>query len=182
MTAKEKKLLGLFLAILVIGMVVQGIPFAIKTYQAGISDVDELKQKKSRLKKLLAREQYWRVEFDKTNKQKQQLITRMFDGNSPELVAGRVQGRLKALARKSGIKVDSMSLPDLKYSDDWLLVTQTMSFKAPSEKLMTVLALIKKSQPDLVVIDVQVKSYRKILNCTLKVVGFRRIADQGSDS
>lgn len=181
MTVKEKKLLWAFLAILVIGIIVQGIPFAIKTYNAGIDDVEELKQKRSRLKRLLAREDYWRVEFDQNNKQKQQLSKKLFVGKSPELVAARVQGTLKALAKKSGIKVDSISLPDLKHSEDWLLVTQTMSFKAPSDKLMKVLELIKKSEPSLVVIEVQVRSYRKILNCTLKVVAFSRpVVETGS--
>jgi len=181
MTAKEKKLLWAFLAILVLGIIVQGIPFVIKTYNAGIDDVEQLKQKRSRLKKLLAREDYWRVEFEQSNKQKQQLEKKLFAGKSPELVAARVQKTLKALAKKSGIKVDSISLPDLEPHEDWLLVTQIMSFKAPSDKLMKILDLIDKSNPDLVVIEVQVRSYRKILNCTLKVVGFSRpVGDQGS--
>ncbi|MCU7834259.1 MAG: hypothetical protein KZQ83_03315 [gamma proteobacterium symbiont of Taylorina sp.] len=183
MTIKEKKLLGIFLAILVIGVVAQGIPFAYKIYQSGIDEVEQLKQKRSRLKKLMARQNYWRTEFEKNNKQKQQLLKKLFVGKSPELIAARVQGKLKTLAKKSGIKVDSMSLPDLKQSEDWLLVTQTMSFKAHSDKFMKVLNLIKKSNPSLVVIDVQVRTYRKMLNCTLKVVGFSHFsADQGSDT
>jgi len=131
----------------------------------------------------LARQEYWRVEFEKTNKQKQQLSKKLFVGKSPELVAARVQGKLKALAKNSGIKVDSMSLPDLKQRQDWLLVTQTMTFKAPSKQLMKILDLIKKSTPSLVVIDVQVRGYRKVLNCTLKVVAFSRFAaEQGTNS
>lgn len=184
MTQKEKKLIWVFLAILVVGIVAQGIPFAFNIYHAGIDDVEQLKQKKSRLKKLLAREAYWHTEFDKTNKQEQQLLKKLFVGKSPELIAARVQGTLKALAKQSGIKVDSMSLPDLNDSDDWLLVTQIMSFKAPGEQLMKILSLIKKSNPSLVVVDVQVRAYRKNLNCTLKVVGFSRsiAVVQGSDT
>jgi len=58
-----------------------------------------------------------------------------------------------------------------------------MTFKAPSKQLMKILDLIKKSTPSLVVIDVQVRGYRKVLNCTLKVVAFSRFAaEQGTNS
>ncbi len=174
MTKKEKKLLWVFSSILAIAIVVQGIPYALKSYQAGIDSVDELKSKRARLKKLLLRKHYWQIEYAKTNEQQKQLKTQLFTGKSPELIAARVQGALKKLAQQSSIKVDSMSLPDKKYSESWLLVTQTMSFKASSDKLMNMLALIKQSKPKLVVKDVQVRSYRKTLNCTLKVVGFSR--------
>jgi len=183
MTQKEKKLLSVFLLILAIGIIAQGIPFAVKTYYAGIDDVQQLRAKRSRLKKLLARQHYWQTEFDKTNKQEQLLLKKLFEGKSPELIAARVQGTLKALAKQSGIKVDSMSLPDLKQNDNWLLVSQSMSFKAPTEQFMNLLQLIKKSQPSLVVVDSQVRSYRKILNCKIKVMGFSRFASiQGNDS
>ncbi len=177
MTKKEKKLLWAFAGLLGIAVIVQGIPYALKSYQTGVDSIADLKHKKGRLKKLLARTFYWQAEYKKTNEQKKQLETQLFIGKSPELIAARVQGTLKKLAQKSSIKVDSMSLPDKKYSEDWLLVTQTMSFKTSSNKLMNMLELIKKSKPTLVVKNVQVRSYRKTLNCTLKVVAFSRIEE-----
>ncbi|MCK5539263.1 MAG: hypothetical protein KAI79_20745 [Bacteroidales bacterium] len=98
-------------------------------------------------------------------------------GKSPELIAAHIQGVLKNLAQESNIKVDSMSLPDKKYSESWLLITQTMSFKASSDKLINMLELIEKSKPTLIVKEIQIRSYRKTLNCTLKIVSFSHTED-----
>lgn len=178
MNTKEKKLLLVFIAILAIGVIVQGIPYALKSYQSGIESVDNLKDKRKRLKKLLARSDYWKAEFDKTNQKQQQLEKLLYVGQSPDLMAGRVQSTLKTLTKDSQIKVDSMSLPDLKQYNDWLLITQSMTFKASAASLMKLLALIKKAKPQLIVTDLQVRSRRTTLSCTLKVVGFSRIAPE----
>ncbi|NOQ79500.1 MAG: hypothetical protein GQ546_08885 [Gammaproteobacteria bacterium] len=183
MTKKEKQLLWIFLAILAVGVIVRGIPFAVKSYQSGLMAVDESKEKINRLKKLQAREQYWQTEFNKIKKKEQQLLKQLFVGNSPELIAGRVQERLKTLARQSGIKVDSMNLPDLQQTDDWLLISQTMTFKASTENLMKLLKMIKQSKSTLIVEDIKMTSFRKILNCTIKIIGFSHsMTKQGSDS
>ena len=183
MTKKEKQLLWIFLAILAVGVIVRGIPFAVKSYQSGLMAVDESKEKINRLKKLQAREQYWQTEFNKIKKKEQQLLKQLFVGNSPELIAGRVQERLKTLARQSGIKVDSMNLPDLQQTDDWLLISQTMTFKASTENLMKLLKMIKQSKSTLIIEDIKMSSFRKILNCTIKIIGFSHsMAKQGSDS
>jgi len=182
MTKKEKKLLWIFLVILAVGVIARGIPFVTQSYQSGIAAVEESKEKINRLKKLQAREVYWQTEFKKISKDEKQLLTQLFAGHSPELIAARVQEKLKTLARKSGIKVDSMSLPDLNQSDDWLLISQTMTFKAPTSNLMELMTMIKKSKPTLIVTDVQMRAFRKMLSCTIRVVGFSHsAAKQGSD-
>ena len=87
------------------------------------------------------------------------------------------------LARQSGIKVDSMSLPDLIQTDGWLLISQTMIFKAPTKNLMALLEMIKQSKLTLIVTDVQMRSFREVLSCTIKVVGFSHsVAKQRRDS
>lgn len=184
MKPKEKKLLYVFLAILVLGVVLQGIPFAIKYYNSSVEDIQDLKDKRSRLKKLLARSDYWKIEYEKNNQKEHNLKLLLYVGGSPDLMAGRIQGKLKKLTKISGIKVDSMSLPDLKQVDDWLLISQSMTFKATSESLMELLQLIGNAKPKLIVTDLKVRSYRKVLNCTVKVVGFSRISEpeQGDDS
>jgi len=184
MTKKEKKLLLVFLAILGVGMMAQGIPFAIKYHQAGVDEIEEIRLKRSRLKKLYKNQAYWIAEFAKNSKKEKNLKKQLFEGQSPELIAGRVQGRLKTLARQSGIKVDSMSLADFKQVDNWLLITQTMSFKSSSENVVKLLDSIKRSIPTLIVNDVQIRSYRKTLNCTVKVVGFSHLQldNKGNDA
>ena len=183
MIKKEKNLLWIFLVILAVGVVIRGIPFVSKSYQSGIASVEEAKEKINRLKKLQAREEYWRTEFEKINKKEQQLLKQLFAGQSPELIAARVQEKLKMLARQSGIKVDSMSLPDLIQTDGWLLISQTMIFKAPTKNLMALLEMIKQSKLTLIVTDVQMRSFREVLSCTIKVVGFSHsVAKQRRDS
>jgi hypothetical protein len=184
MTKKEKKLVLVFLVILGVGMIAQGIPFAIKYHQAGVDKIDEIRLKRSRLKKLYENQLYWVTEYKKNSNKEKKLKKQLFEGYSPELIAGRVQGRLKTLARQNGIKVDSMSLADFKQVDNWLLITQTMSFKSSSKNVVKLLESIKRSVPTLIVNDVQIRAYRKTLNCTLKVVGFSRtdLDKKGSDT
>ncbi|MDX2504209.1 MAG: GspMb/PilO family protein [Gammaproteobacteria bacterium] len=187
MTKKEKKLLWVFVVLVAVGVITQAIPFAIRSYYSGVENIQLLQEKINRLDKLQARETYWQTEFKKNNKKEQQLLKQLFVGQFPDLIAARVQGKLKTLARESGIQVDSMSLPDLKQFEDWLLISQTMSFKAPSENLMKLLQMIKQSQPTLIMTEVQVRSYRKVLSCTIKILGFSRPStelgstEQGSD-
>ncbi len=182
MNAKEKKLLFVFIAILAVGVVAQGIPFALKSYDEGVDSIDTFRGKRKRLKKLLARSDYWKAEFDKTNQKQQQLEQLLYVGQSPDLMAGRVQSTLKTLTKNSQIKVDSMSLPDLQQYDDWLLITQSMTFKASAVALMKLLELIKKAQPQLIVTDLQVRSRRTSLSCTLKVVAFSRLNQEDSSN
>ena len=182
MTAKEKKLSGVFLGILMIGIIIRVIPFAIESYHSSIDTVEEVKQKINRLKKLQTRKKYWQTEFEKHNNKEKELLKRLFVGQSPELIAARIQGQLKILAHQSNIKVDSMSLPDLKQTETWLLISQTMSFKASSESLMALLKKIKQSKPTLIVDVIKVRLYRKELNCTIKITGFSHAIEQGSDT
>jgi len=187
MNTKERKLIFIFFAILAIGLVVKGIPFAIKTYQTGVDDIQQLKDKRKRLKKLLARNQYWKAEFDKTTKKAQQLEKQLYRGQSAELMAGRLQADLKTLTKKSQIKVDSMSLPDLKYYEGWLLIHQTMTFKTNAGALMRFLTLIKEANPKLIITDLQVRApasrrgRTSILSCTVKVIGFSRIQQEANN-
>jgi len=158
MKKKEKQLLLVFLAILAVGLIAQGIPFAIKYHQAGVDKIEEIRLKRSRLKKLYENQVYWISEYEKSSNTEQKLKKQLLEGQSPELIAGRVQGRLKTLARQNGIKVDSMSLADFKWVDNWLLITQTMSFKSSSENVVKLLDSIKRSVPTLIVNDVQIRS------------------------
>lgn len=180
MNQKEKKLLFVFLIVLLIGFIAKGIPFALKSYTSGIESVENLKDKRKRLKKLLARSDYWKAEFTKTQKKEQQLEKLLYVGQSPDLMAGRVQSTLKTLTKNSQIKVNSMSLPDLKQYDDWLLITQSMTFKTNSNSLMKLLKLIKKAKPQLIVTDLQIRSQRTTLNCTVKLVAFSRLKSEKS--
>jgi hypothetical protein len=174
MNQKEKKLLTIFAIMLVFSVLVQGVPFAIKSYTSDVDAIEELKDKRKRLKKLLTRTDYWKKEYDKNNHKEKQLKALLYVGQSPDLIAGRVQGKLKKLTEVSGIKVDSMSLPEFKHYEGWLVITQSMTFKASSDSLMKFLQGIAKAQPQLIVTDLQIRSYRNSLRCTVKVIGFNR--------
>ena len=76
-----------------------------------------------------------------------------------------------------------MSLADLNQTGDWLLISQTMTFKAPTKNLMDLMKMIKQSKPTLIMTDVQMRAFRKMLSCTITVIGFSHsVTKQGSDS
>ncbi len=186
MTNNEKKLIIAFSGLLAIGIVVKGIPFALKSYKDGVESIKQVRKKTKRLKVLHARSAFWQAEFDKTNKKEQQLKKQLYVGQSAELMGGQLQADLKKMAKNSQIKVDSMSLPDLNRYDDWLLISQTMSFKAESTALVKFINLLKKAKPKLILTDLDVRSRAKygnrklLLTCKIKVLGFSRIKAEGS--
>jgi len=178
MNSKEKKLLILFFVILLVGIIVQGIPLAVKFYRSGVEAIDDVQFKIQRLEKLQARSDYWQSEYEKILIRQEELKALLYVGQSPELIAGHLQSKLKILTTNSRIKVDSMSLADLKYYKDWLLIYQSMTFKTNSASLMKFLEFIKISRPQLIITELKVQSRGKLLNCTMTVVAFNRSDDK----
>lgn len=175
MTKKEKKLITIFLALLAVGVVFKGIPYALEVYQEGVEDVQFIKKQRRALKELSTQNETWQQEFNNHKKHEQALMKKVFQGASRDVIAAKLQGQLRDLARKNQVEVNSMDLPAFISNEDWLLIVQVMSFKATEQNMVNMLASINHHQPTLKVLDLSLRSYRNKLNGSIKVVGFNRL-------
>jgi hypothetical protein len=172
MTVKEKNLLKIMLAIVVLGFMFKGVPFAYETYQQRKSDIKTVKDKKQRLKHLISQKDYWQVEHDNTLKQKALLEKELFTANSNELVAAKVQAVIKELARQSDVRVESMLLAEFQQSADWLLVSLSITIKANANNVINLLHKIGANKQKLLIKEISFRSYNNVLNGTITLVGF----------
>jgi len=181
MTKKEQKLLTIFMALLAVGVLFKGIPYAMDVYREGVEDVDFIKKQRRALKQLSAQKETWEQEFKNYKKHEKTLMKQVYQGGSKEVLAAKLREQLRGLARKNQVEVNSMDLPDYLSNDDWLLIMQVMSFKATEQNMVNMIASINNHQPTLKIIDLSLRSYRNKLNGTIKVVGFNRITSESED-
>jgi len=181
MTQKEQKLLAVFMLLLAVGVLFKGVPFALEYYQEGVDDVAFIKKQRRALKELDAQRKTWEQEYKNHKNHEKSLLKQVYQGGSREVIAAKLQGQLRNLARKNQVEVNSMNLPDFLSNDDWLLIMQEMSFKATEQNMVNMLASINNHQPTLKVLDLSLRSYRNQLNGTIKVVGFNRITTESEN-
>lgn len=183
MTAKEKRLLRIFLGLAALVIVLQGGSILYDQYFSGRDDIDALYVKIERLERLQERSEFWQKKHALALKTQERLSAQLAKGATPELVGAQVQRLLKQYAREAGVQVDSMSVPEFSRSGRWLLVNQSMTFKAGSGNLMQLLKQISEANPRLEVMTLDVRVARQNrLNGTLRVVGFSRLEDQAARS
>lgn len=174
MTKKENNLLKIMLLIMVLGLMLKGLPFAYQKYLDRKHDISALKDKKSALKALMSRAGFWQVEFDKSIQQQQQHEKELFTAKSNELVAAKVQSVIKKLAKQSGLRVESMRLAEFQQSGNWLLVSLSITIKANSTQLIQLLKKIKVNKQKLLIKEISIRSYRKLLNGSITLVAFSK--------
>jgi len=180
MTVKEKKLINIMLFIIALGIIFKGAPLAYTFYQQGRSDVVDFKDKRERLQRLIKRQDFWQSEYDKSLKQTAALNKELFNANSNELVAAKVQSVIKNLAKQSGVRIDSMHLAEFRQSGEWLLVSLSLSINAQSSNLINLLNKIKSNKQKILIKGVSLRTYtnsisgklRGSLTGTITVVGF----------
>ncbi|MFK5894186.1 MAG: type II secretion system protein GspM [Pseudomonadota bacterium] len=188
MTAKEKKLLKIMLLIVTLGIMFKGIPFAYESYQQRKNDIKELKDKKQRLKNLIDQVGTWKIAYDQSLKQKKLLEKELFTASSNELVAAKVQLVIKNLARQSNVRVESMHLAEFQESDNWLLVSLSVTIKADAANVIKLLNKIRANKQKLLIKEISIRSYlnnlrnsqRNTLNGSITLVGFSKSITQQS--
>jgi len=176
-TTKEKRLLG-FALLMFLGIV---LPFKVgpmvyKFYQEYWQSLDKLQQDISRYDKLGEKAEYWEQENKRAKLEKEQIEASLLEGTNRELVGAKMQGLIRQLAQSAGIRFKSLDPPDTSLSTgEWLFVIQAMQFEADSKTLMEFLIAIKDAQVELAIVSLDIRSTRKKLNGTIKIIGFSRI-------
>jgi len=172
MTRKEKKLILIAGVIFAIFMLAKVIPFVKNYYQQQVAAIEEIKIKKQQFEKLAHKADFWEAEYKNLRTTRKRIYKASLLGDTPELISANIQSILKNRARKAGIQFKSMELGESAVVGEWVLVTQAMQFEANSETFFNFLKALDESKAELIVTDLDIRSYRGKLMGKIKVSGF----------
>ncbi len=170
------------LFIVALGVIFKGAPFAYDFYQQGKADIVDFKDKRERLKQLILRKDFWQLEYNKSLKQKSVWNKELFSAKSNELVAAKVQSMIKQMAKQTGVNVESMRLAEFQQSNDWLLVSLSVTIRAKSDNVMNFITRVRSNQQKLLIKSMSIRSNRNTLSGTITMVGFSKAIGNNSDA
>ena len=159
MTPKEKRLL--IVALLMFG--VYFLPFVIYPVTSDwvTQKYDSIQQRKSqvqRLRRLISQVNSWKEEHAKILARKQAVEAALLQGHSYNLIATQLQDTLTQTAIKTKLRIRSLEIAEFSELKHWLLVSQTLQFKATSQQLYDFIMAIQtyKIRLKVVILNVQV--------------------------
>ena len=119
----------------------------------------------------------WRQRRIDVQVQLAEVQSQIFSGDTIPLIEAAIQRDLSQHARDSGLTVSSTRLAERLQSDEWLLISQEMSFRtADAGNTIIFLERLENSMPRLRVMDFSLNRNRNQYNGSITVVGFARDA------
>ncbi|MDD9890122.1 MAG: GspMb/PilO family protein [Gammaproteobacteria bacterium] len=117
----------------------------------------------------------WRERRVEVEQRTQELEQQVFSGDTIPLVEANISGDLSEYARNSGITVSSTRLADRLETNNWLMISQEMSFRTTDAgNTISLLERLENSLPRLFVSDFAINRSRNQYSGTITVVGFAR--------
>lgn len=179
MTAQEKRLLVIFLVILLgYGVPVELLP-RVKAYYAHYQQRIQSLQRDIAFYRQFRKDE-WQEHYQQVLQERDEFKARLIQvqDNNPQLLGVTMQGLLKGLARNTGVSVATSEVPELTSTrtQEWTLVTQALEFSANAGSLMHFLHAINNAREYLAVVKLEVRvSGGNMLRGTIKVTGFSNI-------
>lgn len=173
MSSKEKRLLLVAVGIFVLYASLELVPRSWQWAQDQWQAVERIQHDISRYERFGEQHDIWQQRYQEAMLQREQLESGLLIGDTDELVAARLQGTLKEVAKHSGIGIKTQELPEFTVTGAWVLVTQTIRFEAEPAKVLDFIHKLRQHPTRLVVVSVDVRISRgNRLEGTLKVTGF----------
>lgn len=176
MKNQEKNLLLLAGVLLVLVLVVRVVPQLVDYYQRGRDEIALLQERIARYEQLIADTAVWSERELLKQAEVAEYAAWAFQGDNPSLVGPSVQRSLRQAAEQSGITVREMSVARFSRSDDWLMVTQDLSFVLEQRNIMPFLNALEALRPRLFITAFTVGSNRRQFTGSLTVTAFSRVA------
>lgn len=179
---KQNKLLLIFIALFVITLLVRGVPALFGQYQEKRSDILQLDKKRFRYAQMIKDQAMIGANYKQRLEAEKILAKETYHGNSNELIAAQLQADINLLAQRTGINIQSMSLPSFEKNENMLLIIQSVSFKAFESSLSVFLENIYHHTPRLGLISIDLRQFGNQLSGTIKIIGFHLLeAEQIGD-
>ncbi|MEX0965067.1 MAG: hypothetical protein WDZ52_13610 [Pseudohongiellaceae bacterium] len=172
---REKNIIMLAAAVAVIFVISSGWPAIKSVYAERQSNIESVEIDIAREQRLIENTASWRERRVEVESQLAELHNQLFTGSTIPIVEANIQRALSGHAGESGIAISSTRLADRLITDDWLLISQEMSFRT-SDQVNTVRFLdrLENSTPRLRVTAFNVSRSRNQYSGSITVVGFAR--------
>lgn len=181
---RERNILLLAALVAVMFMATRVVPAVGDIYDAREADIEDVLLAIEREERLIENSLAWRDRRIEAEVQQAQIESQIFSGDTIPLIEANIQRDLSQHARDSGLSVNSTRLAESLEADDWLMISQEMSFRTgDAGNTVTFLRQLENSQPRLRVRDFSLSRSRNQYNGSITVVGFaRNTASSGGDA
>ncbi len=172
---RERNIVALAGVVALVFVITSGWPAIKSVYAQRQSNIESVEIDIAREQRLIENMDSWRERRVAVESKIAELHNQIFTGETIPIVEANIQRTLSLLARDSGVIVSSTRLADRLITDDWLLISQEMSFRT-SDQVNTVrfLERLENSTPRLRVTAFNVSHSRNQYSGSITVVGFAR--------
>ena len=179
-SAREQRVLILAVLVSVVFVATKILPAVQGLYERRNAEIENVLLAVEREARLIEDSLLWRDRRIEAEVQQAQVENQIFIGATVPLVEANLQRDLSKYARDSGLSVSSTRLADSLEADDWLMVSQEISFRTDEAgNTITFLRLLENSEPRLRVRDFSLSRSRNQYNGSITVVGFAENTSRG---
>ena len=172
---RERNILILAAVVALIFVSTSGLPAIKSVYTQRQENIESVEIDIAREQRLIENTASWRERRVEVESQIDELHNQLFSGATIPIVEANIQRALSLHARDTGITVSSTRLADRLISDDWLLISQEMSFRTSDQaNTARFLERLETSAPRLWVTGFSVNRSRNQYSGSITVVGFAR--------
>jgi len=172
---KKRRFLVLLIIVFLLSLM-QLVPFYRRMYVEYHDSLDVVTSRLQYQEKISQKKDVIVEQYNSLSDREKKMRSMLFSGENPELVSSRMRTELNAIARASGLFIDSMNLPKFSQSDEWLLITQTVIFNGSQINIFQFLRKLDESRFFLPVISLDVRHGNEDqMHCIVKIVGFSRL-------
>ena len=172
-SSRERNILLLAAAVALMFMATRVVPAVGNIYDSREADIDDVLLAIEREERLIENSLAWRERRIDAEVQQAQIETQIFSGDTIPLIEANIQRELSQHARDSGLSVNSTRLAESVEANDWLMISQEMSFRTgDASNTVTFLRQLENSQPRLRVRDFSLNRSRNQYSGSITVVGF----------
>lgn len=172
---RERNILILAAAVALVFILTSGWPAITSAYAQRQDNIESVEIDIAREQRLIENTASWRERRVEVESQIAELHRQTFTGETIPIVEANIQRALSLQARDSGITVSSTRLADRLLTDDWLLISQEMSFRTNDQaNTARFLERLENSVPRLRVTALNINRSRNQYSGSITVVGFAR--------
>lgn len=174
-TKRERNILMLAGLVGVVFVITQIVPALQGMYQDRSDSIEDVLLAIDREERLIEDSIEWRERRIDAQVQQADMESQIFTGDTVPLIEAAISRDLAQHARDSGLTVASTRLAERLESDEWLLISQEISFRtADAGNTVVFLERLENSVPRLRVRDYSFDRNRNQYSGTITVVGFAR--------
>lgn len=182
LSARERNILMLALALGVLVVLSRGVPALRGMYAERALQIEQLRDAIVREQRLIDDTELWRERRENLEADTDSLDARLFTGNSSPMVAAAIQRQVRQYAADAGINIVSARLAEPQETGDWLMVAQSLSFTLSNQSAtLEFLGRLEQSSPYLGVTRFTMRRARNQYTGEITVVGFSRLDDSVGD-